>query len=1347
MIYYNPSNETKTHLDFEAIKISLADPKVIREWSEGEVKKQETINYRTLKPERDGLFCERIFGPVKDYECNCGRYKGIKYKGVVCEKCGVEVTVSKVRRERMGHIELAVPVAHIWFYKVVPSRIGILLDLTKPQLQSVLYYENYIVTQPGDTPLLTGQLLTPDDYTELQKEYKGKFVAQMGAKAIQELLKKLDLEEISKDLKRKISLEKSEQKKSQYLKKLRVVEAFKNSGNRPEWMILEVLPVIPPDLRPLVPIEGGRYATSDINDLYRRVITRNNRLKNLMEISAPEIILRNEKRMLQEAVDALLDNSRLTRPIKGRGNKPLKSISDALKGKTGRFRQNLLGKRVDYSGRSVITVDPNLKIYQCGLPKIMALELFKPFIMRKLEEERVCDSAKKASEYLTDPTPRVWEILEEVVKDHPVLLNRAPTLHRLSIQAFLPKLVDGRAIRIHPLLCPPFNADFDGDQMAVHIPISFQSQLESYLLMLAPFNVLSPASGLPIAAPTQDMVGGIYYLTTDLSRKEETSKYFNTFEDVESAIESGFINIHSRVLFRYGKEWIDTTAGRIIFNEILPEGLRFRNKTLGKKDLQKLILECHKMYGSKRTAELLDDLKDLGFKWATKAGITIGIDDLLIPEERKQLIDKAKEEQDKLNRAYYNNIITERERYNQIIELWNKTTKEVSNKLKETLAKDKDGLNPIFIMANSGARGNWDQVRQLSGMRGLMSKPQKRVTAQSIIETPILNSLKEGLTVVEYFVSSHGARKGLTDTALKTSEAGYLTRKLVDVAHDVVVTMEDCGTVLGREVSALIEGGKVLEELSERIVGRFVVDDIYHPVTGDILVNAGEEITEEIAKEIQSAGLEKVKIRDVLTCEAKKGVCQKCYGKDLSTGRIVEIGEAVGVIAAQSIGEPGTQLTLRTFHVGGVAELVSEQNEEKVQENEDGEIKLENVIYHEEKGKRIVLSRNGIIMLIHKKGIRRYVIPYGADLKVLDGDKVKEGDILFVWDPYSNLIIAEQEGTVKFEDIITNITMKEVVDETTGQKQPMVIEEKTKTYHPAIHIINSSGNKLGTYSIPTGAFLLVKDNQKVKIGETLAKLLRESAKTRDITAGLPRVAELFEAKTPANKAIISEIDGIVKFGDVKRGVRTIYVEGDTETREYQVPYRKYVTVHDGQRIQAGDKLCEGSIDPHDVIRVKGVLAAQEFLLNEIQEVYRLQNVKIDDKHIGLIVRQMFKKVKIKDPGDTKFIEGEILNKDMVQKMNQKAVEKGERPATFETILLGITKASLSTDSFISAASFQETTRVLTDAAIQGKLDELAGLKENVIIGNKIPAGTGFKENSNIILTGEKTVEETTTASQ
>jgi len=1336
MMFPKQREEQKNILDFEAIRISIASPETILRWSYGEVTKPETINYRTQKPEKGGLFCERIFGPVKDYECNCGRYKGPKYKGVVCERCGVEVTLSRVRRERMGHIELAVPVAHIWFYKVVPSRIGLLLDLTKPQLQSILYYENYIVTDPGDTPLNRGQLLSPEDYEELVMKYHGAFTAKMGAEGIYDLLKEIDLEETSKYLKALIKKEKSLQRKKSYLKKLKVVEAFRNSGNKPEWMILKVLPVIPPDLRPLVPLEGGRYATSDVNDLYRRVITRNNRLKSLMEINAPEIILRNEKRMLQEAVDALLDNSRMSRPIKGRGNRPLKSLSDSLKGKSGRFRQNLLGKRVDYSGRSVITVDPKLKLHECGLPKVMALELFKPFVIRKLEEKKVANGIKNARQRVEDKDPVVWDILEMVVKDHPVLLNRAPTLHRLSIQAFLPKLVDGKAIRIHPLVCPPFNADFDGDQMAVHVPLSFHAQLESYLLMLSPFNILSPANGQAIAAPTQDMVAGIYFLTVDLPHDEDKPKrFYDTFEEVEMAVETGVIDIHTPIKFYYGGEWIDTTAGKVIFNEILPEGLRWINKTIGKGDLKNLVLNSYRMYGSRRTAQLLDALKEFGFEWASRSGLTIGIDDMIIPEERKKLIDDAMEEQGEINRAYKElRQITERERYNQIIQLWSETTHLVEKQLKESLRKDRDGLNPIFIMANSGARGNWDQVRQISGMRGLMAKPQKRLTAQAIIETPILHSLKEGLTVVEYFISSHGARKGLTDTALKTAEAGYLTRRLVDVAQDVVITEEDCGTVLGRDVQALMEGGKIIEPLSERIAGRFTADDVYHPITGEIILKAGEEITDELAKEIEAAGIESVKVRSVLTCEAKRGICQKCYGRNLATGRLVEIGEAVGIVAAQSIGEPGTQLTLRTFHVGGVAALISEQNEQRAPF--DGEITLRNVIPVKTGKRNIVLSRNGLLFLTHKKGRIKYTVPYGAEIFVKDGQKIKEGDVLFRWDPYSNVIISEQPGTTKFVDIIPNITMKEVVDEE-GRKQPMIIEEKTKTYHPAIEILNDKGESIGTYSIPTGAYLFVKDGQKVRVGDLLAKLPKDIAKTRDITAGLPRVAELFEAKSPSNKAVVSEIDGIVRFGEVKRGMRIITVEGENETREYQVPYRKYLTVHDGQKVKAGDKLCEGQVDPHDILKIKGVLAAQQYLLNEIQEVYRLQGVKIDDKHIGIIVRQMFRKVRIKDPGDTKFIEGEIVNKDVVQNENMKVIEEGGKPATVESVLLGITRASLSTESFISAASFQETTRVLTDAAIQGKVDYLLGLKENVIIGNRIPAGTGMKEYRNLQLLGEE----------
>jgi len=1327
MIYLRPKNDQISN-DFDTIRISIASPETILSWSHGEVRKQETINYRTQKPERGGLFCERIFGPVKDYECNCGRYKGPKYKGIVCEKCGVEVTLSKVRRERMGHIELAVPVAHIWFYKVIPSRIGLLLGLTKPQLQSVLYYESYIATEPGDTPLKKGQILSSDDYVELQKEFHGQFTAKMGAEGIYDLLKKMDLDKMSKTLKSMIKTEKSLQRKKQDLKKLKVVEAFRASGNKPEWMILKVLPVIPPDLRPLVPLNGGRYATSDVNDLYRRVITRNNRLKNLIEINAPEIILRNEMRMLQESVDALLDNSRMSRPIKGRGNRPLKSLSDSLKGKNGRFRQNLLGKRVDYSGRSVIAVDPNLKLWQCGLPKVMALELFKPFVIRKLEENGVTDGVRRARQMVEDGSPEVWDMLEEVVKDHPVLLNRAPTLHRLSVQAFIPKLVEGKAIEIHPLVCPPFNADFDGDQMAVHIPLSFHSQIESYLLMLAPFNILSPASGLPIATPTQDMVVGIYYLTAGKKGKYDGPiRFYDTLEEVELAIQEGILEAQTPLKFLYGKRFYDTTAGRVLFNEVLPPGLRWINKTVGKKDLQNIILQCYKTYGSKRTTQLLDDIKEKGFEWSSISGLTIGIDDMIIPPERKGLIDAAIKKQDMWNREFSDKgTITERERYNRIIDLWGKTTDEVTEKLRMNLEKDQDGFNPIFIMSNSGARGNMDQVRQLSGMRGLMAKPQKKLTTQAIIETPILHSLKEGLTVVEYFISSHGARKGLTDTALKTAEAGYLTRRLVDVAQDVVITMEDCGTVMGIDVTALVEGGKVIEPLSERITGRFTADDVYHPITGEVIINAGDEITEKIADEIEAAGIEKVKVRSVLTCEAERGVCRKCYGRNLATGRTVELGEAVGIIAAQSIGEPGTQLTLRTFHVGGIAAKIAEQSEKRAQF--DGEIIFKGLLFHKDrKNGKVILSRNGIIYLSHQKGRLKYTVPYAARLFVNDGDNVKEGDVLFIWDPYSNIIISEQKGKVHFIDIIPNITLKDMVEETSGKRQPMIIEEKTRKFHPAIEIINNKGEKIGTYSIPSGAYLFVKDGQKVDIGDLLAKLPRDIAKTKDITAGLPRVAELFEAKHPSDAAVISEIDGIVKFGAIKRGTRMIYIQGENETREYQVPYRKYLTVHEGQRVSAGDKLCDGTVDPHDILRVKGVIAAQQYLLNEIQEVYRLQNVKIDDKHIGIIVRQMFKKVKINDPGDTKFIEGEIVNKDRLAEENIAIINEGKKPATFEPILLGITKASLSTDSFISAASFQETTRVLTDAAIQGRVDHLNGLKENVIIGNKIPAGTGLNE--------------------
>ena len=1330
--------------DFDWIRISLASPETIKHWSHGEVKKPETINYRTQKPERDGLFCEKIFGPVKDYECNCGKYKGPKYKGVICERCGVEVTHSRVRRERMGHIELAVPVAHIWFYKIVPSKIGLLLDMTINKLQRILYYESYVVIDPGDVPgLKKGELLTEKDYEDLKRSGKD-FVAKMGAEAIYELLKEIDLHELASTLKTKIKIETNQQTKAQMLKKLRIVEAFRQSGNRPEWMILKVIPVIPPDLRPLVHLEGGRFATSDLNDLYRRVITRNNRLKNLMEINAPEIILRNEKRMLQEAVDALFDNSRMARPIKGRGGRPLKSLSDSLKGKQGRFRQNLLGKRVDYSGRSVITVDPTLKLHECGLPKVMALELFKPFIIRKLEERGYSQSLKVARRLIDNKSPEVWDILEEVVDGHPVLLNRAPTLHRVSIEAFLPRLVEGKAIRIHPMVCPPFNADFDGDQMAVHVPLSFEAQLESLVLMLSTHNILSPASGIPLMAPTQDMVIGIYYITKEKPGLKP-EKYYDSIEEIEAALEAGIIDIHTPVKYRFKGEWIDTTVGRVIFNEILPEELRFQNRTFGKKDLQRLILECYKRFGSKRTGELLDAIKELGFEYATRSGLTIGIDDMVTPEERDKLVNAARKEVEKVNDAYHRKgEITEAERYNKVIDIWTKTMEMVERAVVKTMREDRDGFNPIWMMANSGARGNIDQVRQLTGMRGLMARPQKRITGQEIIETPITHNLKEGLTVVEYFISTHGARKGLTDTALKTAEAGYLTRRLVDVAQDVVITEEDCGTVLGIEVSAIKEGEKVLEPLSERIAGAFAADDVYHPVTGELIVKAGEEITDEKAKEIEDAGIEKVKIRSVLTCEAKRGICRKCYGRNLATGRLVELGEAVGILAAQSIGEPGTQLTLRTFHVGGVAARIAQETEVKA--HYTGKVEFEDglVFYERKDGKRVVLSRDKHIYLQHRKGTRVYDVPYGSILKVEDGAEVKEGDILFEHDPYSNLIISEQKGKVQYRDIILNVTMRELYDEQTGKKQPMVIESRSKKLHPAIDILNKKGEKIGSYPIPAGAYLMVKDGDEVEIGDIMAKIPKEIAKTRDITGGLPRVAELFEARHPQDAAVISEIDGRVEFGDIKGGMRYVYVVADNgERREYRIPYRKYMLVHEGQRVRAGDKLCEGQIDPHDILRVKGVYAAQQYLLNEIQEVYRLQNVKIDDKHIGIIVRQMFQKVKIVDSGSTNFIEGEIVHKEKVREENERVMREGGTPAKYEPVLLGITKAALSTESFISAASFQETPRVIADAAIHGKKDELFGIKENVIMGNLIPAGTGLKKYRNIELVFEE--EEVKTA--
>jgi len=1341
MMYLKVEGEVNSPEEFDVIRLGIASPEAIHSWSYGEVKKPETINYRTQKPERDGLFCEKIFGPVKDYECNCGKYKGPKYKGVICERCGVEVTLSRVRRERMGHIDLIVPVAHVWFYRVVPSRIGLLLGISKNALQRVLYYESYIVVDPKNAPLEKCSIITESEYEELRKEYGDKFDARMGAEPIYDLLKQINLDKAAEDLKVILKNEVSEQKRSQLLKKRKIVEAFRGSGNRPEWMILKVIPVIPPDFRPLVHLEGGMFATSDLNDLYRRVITRNNRLKNLMDIGAPEIIMRNEKRMLQEAVDALFDNSRLPKPIKGRGNRPLKSIADSLKGKQGRFRQNLLGKRVDYSGRSVITVDPTLKLNECGLPKTMAIELFKPFITRKLEEKGISKSVKSAKLAIEREIPKVWDMLEDVVRSHPVLLNRAPTLHRVSVEAFEPKLVEGKAIRIHPLVCPPFNADFDGDQMAVHVPLSFESQLEAYVLMLAPNNILSPASGEPLIAPTKDMIIGLYYITKDKKDSTKNPKYFDSLEGVEMALDMHTVSLHSKIKYKFRKKFIETTPGRVIFNSLVPKELRFINKTMTKKDIHNLIKDIFKKKGMKETALFLDKIKEIGFEYSTLAGLTIGIDDMIVPKKKIDILKEAEEEVNKWQSLYKKGVITDSERYNNIIDVWTRATDKVTSALAGEIKKDKDGFNPIYMMAHSGARGNMDQVRQISGVRGLMAKPQKRLTAQSIIETPIRSNFRDGLSVIEYFISSHGARKGLTDTALKTGEAGYLTRRLVDVAKDVVVMEEDCGTIMGIEVTAIKEREKVLESLAERVTGAFAADDVVDD-RGELIVEAGEEITEEKSTIIEARGIEKVKIRSVLTCESRRGVCQKCYGRNLATGKLVEIGEAVGVMAAQSIGEPGTQLTLRTFHVGGVATRIAEQS--SAQANFKGKIKFQDITAHyRKKDEGIVLSKHGVIWLEHSKGTIKYNIPYGAILKVKDKDKVSKGTTLFKWDPYSNIIITETNGKVKFVNIIPGVTLVEYSDQS-GKKQPMVVEEKTKKYHPFIEVYKS-GKKIGVYSIPAGAYLFVKDGDKVKTGDMLAKIPREIFKTRDITGGLPRVADLFEARHPKDAAIISEIDGIVSFGKIHRGDREIFVDNGFEKRKYKVPYRKYLTVHEGERIKSGDKLCEGPIDPHDILTVKGVLAAQQYLLNEVQEVYRLQNVKIDDKHIGIIVKQMFQKVKIQDAGETNFIEGEIVNKVSVIEENEEVMERNGQPATFEPIFLGITKAALSTDSFIASASFQETTRVLTEAAIQGKRDLLNGIKENVIMGNLIPAGTGLRKYKRIKFEFEEEKEKAKTA--
>jgi DNA-directed RNA polymerase subunit beta' len=1320
---------TETKRRFNAIRIQLASPETIRSWSSGEVTKPETINYRSFKPEKDGLFCERIFGPVKDWECNCGKYKRIRYRGVICDRCGVEVTQAKVRRERLGNIELAVPVSHIWYFKSVPSRIGHLLEMSVRDLERVLYYESYIVVDPGNTTLAPRQLLTEDEYQELRDDPNNEFVAKMGGEAVRELLTAVDLEEMSAGLKQRAKVETSLQRKKETLKRLRTVEAFRQSGNRPEWMIVTVIPVLPPDLRPLVPLDGGRFATSDLNDLYRRVINRNNRLKKLMSIKAPQVILRNERRMLQEAVDALFDNGRRSRAVRGQGNRPLKSLSDMLKGKQGRFRQNLLGKRVDYSGRSVIVVGPELKLHQCGLPKNMALELFKPFIIKRLEDRGFVQTVKSAKKLVERERPEVWDILGEIIKDHPVLLNRAPTLHRLGIQAFQPVLVEGKAIRIHPLVCAAFNADFDGDQMAVHVPLSFEAQIETSQLMMSTQNILLPANGRPVATPSQDIVLGCHYLTKERPAAQGEGKIFSSTGEVRVAYDHDQVDLHARIKVEIRGKLIDTTVGRVVFNETLPPGMDFVNRTLGKKDIEKLVGECYRKLGNMVTARFLDGLKNLGFEYATQAGITVGVDDLIVPQEKVQIISEAQKKVDEITRQYQDKVITDGERYNKIIDTWTHATNYVEQVTFEGLRRDRSGFNPIFMMAESGSRGSAEQIRQLAGMRGLMAKPQKKITGGlgEIIESPVIRNFKEGLTVLEYFISTHGARKGLADTALKTADAGYLTRRLVDVAQDMIINEEDCGSVRGLEVSPIKEGEEVIEPLSERIVGRVSAADVIDPISGKLKIAAGSEIDEDTADEIERSGVEWVEIRSVLTCESRRGVCAKCYGRNLATGRMVTLGEAVGVVAAQSIGEPGTQLTLRTFHIGGVAGRIVEQT--RIQAKASGKLNFVDLNTIEtETGQKIVLGHRGEIELADSEGrVRyRYNPPHGAKLLAGDGAAINEGDEVFEWDPYNLTIITSHAGVIRYGDIRDKVTVRDEFDSSSGQRLQVIVDDREKVLHPHVDILDARGERIDHYPLPTGARLEVKDGQQVRIGDILAKIPRAFSKTRDITGGLPRVSELFEARKPKDAATVAEIDGRVEFGDETRGMRKVIIANPTgDTREYLIPHGRHMRVQAGDYVEAGERLTEGPVNPHDILKIKGINEVQAYLLNEIQEVYRLQGVRIDDKHIEVIVRQMLQKVRIEDPGDTNFLEGEQVDKIQLREEQERVAAEGGQPGTFQPLLLGITKASLSTQSFISAASFQETTRVLTEASIRGSVDPLRGLKENVTIGYLIPAGTGF----------------------
>ena len=1406
-------NESQIKNEFNSITISLASPEMIKKRSFGEVTKPETINYRTYKPERDGLFCERIFGPVRDWECHCGKYKRIRYKGIVCDRCGVEVTEKKVRRERMGHIELTVPVAHIWFFRSMPNKIGTLLDIPSKKLEQVIYYEKYVVIQPGlakredDKPVEKRELLTEEEYyniierlpenSQLDDSNPDKFIAGMGAEAIYTLLKELDLDSLSYELRDKAKNETSNQRKQDALKRLNIVESFRDGQrrkeNRPEWMIIQVVPVIPPELRPLVPIDGGRFATSDLNELYRRVIIRNNRLKRLMEIKAPEVIMRNEKRMLQEAVDSLFDNSRKASSVKTDSNRALKSLSDSLKGKQGRFRQNLLGKRVDYSGRSVIVVGPELKMHECGLPKDMAAELFKPFIIRKLLERGIVKTVKSAKRIVERKDTVVWEILENILKGHPILLNRAPTLHRLGIQAFQPRIIEGKAIRLHPLVCTAFNADFDGDQMAIHVPLGNAAILEAQLLMLASHNILNPANGAPITVPSQDMVLGLYYMTKP--RKSEPGhpmkgegKIFYSPEEVIIAYNEKRVDLHAIIKVKINnkgkEEMIETTVGRVLFNQVVPKDYGYINEVLGKKSLRDIIGDVFKVCGNAVTAKFLDDIKNMGYRMAFQGGLSFNLGDVIVPEAKEELIAQANAEVDEVISNYSMGLITNNERYNQVIDIWTDTNARLTEAVMTQLKNDNQGFNSVYMMLDSGARGSKEQIRQLSGMRGLMAKPQKAgATGNEIIENPIISNFKEGLSVLEYFISTHGARKGLADTALKTADAGYLTRRLVDVAHDVIISEEDCGTLRGLPTTALMKNDEVVQTLGERILGRTSVHDIYNPETGELIVPAGEELTEEICKQIEAAQIEEVEIRSVLTCESKQGVCAKCYGRNLATNKMVQKGEAVGVIAAQSIGEPGTQLTLRTFHVGGVAGgnigTTSKLEAKHSGVLEIDELRSVHYVTSTNEEYDIVIGRSAEMRIVDERTnitLATALLPYGSHLYKHVGETLQKGDIIADWDPYNAVILSEVGGKVMFENVVENVTYRVESDDQTGLHDKVIIESRKGTKNPTISIISNEGEVLKVYDLPVHAHIVVENGDVLKAGDIMAKVPRSFGKAGDITGGLPRVTELFEARTPSDPAVVAEIDGIVTIAKkLKRNNREITITTKSgDTRKYLIPTSKQILAQDNDYVKAGTPLSEGAITPADILAVKGPMKVQEYIVNEVQEVYRLQGVKINDKHFEVIVRQMMRKVEIEDPGDTRFMEGELVNKIDFHEVNDQifgmqyiedagdseTYHKGQiitarqlrdensalkrkdkktitavdaKPATARQVLQGITRASLQTKSFLSAASFQETTKVLTEAAISAKQDFLLGMKENVLVGHLIPAGTGLREYKDIIV--------------